>query len=432
MYKNITKQLGIPPGYIYKILLIMRLTTVLLIATIMQVSAGSFAQKISLNERSAPLEKIFDKIRLQSGYDFLFNRELLKTAKPVDIKIKNADIEDALAICFKGQPFTYTLEEKTIVIKAKTPTFLERLADRWAAIDVHGRVVDQEGKPLAGATVKVKGTGKSVSTNGKGEFYLEKVEEEGAILVVSFIGYVSKEVGAAKEMGNVVLELSNSKLDEVQVIAYGETTRRLSTGNISSVTAEDIAKSPVSNPLLAIAGRVPGVFIEQATGVPGSGIKITIQGQNSIANGNDPFYVIDGVPYTSQLLHPLNGIQGSSGMRFAAAGNPLSLINPLDIERIDVLKDGDATAIYGSKAANGAILITTKKGSAGKTKLNVNIQQGWSTIATKNKLMNTDQYLHMRRQAIINDGIDMEQPPYNFDFFKAYVNADLKLKFIVL
>lgn len=129
MYKNNTKQLGIPPGYIYKILLIMRLTTVLLIATIMQVSAGSFAQKISLNEKNAPLEKIFDKIRLQSGYDFLFNRELLKTAKPVDINIANADIEDALELCFKGQPFTYTLQEKTIVIKAKTPSFLERVVD---------------------------------------------------------------------------------------------------------------------------------------------------------------------------------------------------------------------------------------------------------------------------------------------------------------
>jgi len=336
MYKNITKQLGIPPGYIYKILLIMRLTIVLLIATIMQVSAGSFAQKISLNEKNAPLEKIFDKIRLQSGYDFLFNRELLKTAKPVDINITNADIEDALKLCFKGQPFTYTLEEKTIVIKEKTPSFLERVVDRLATIDVHGRVVDQEGKPLPGATVKVKSTGKSFSTNAKGEFYLERIDED-AVLFISFIGYVKKEVAAEKEMGNIVLEWSDSKLDEIQVIAYGTTTRRLSTGNISTVKAEDISKAPVQNPLSAIQGRVPGIFIEQSTGFANSGIKVRIQGQNSLGSGNDPLYVIDNVPYTSQLLVNNSSVLGNSGSfgnsrQPGGNGNPLSFINPADIE----------------------------------------------------------------------------------------------------
>jgi TonB-linked SusC/RagA family outer membrane protein len=410
MYKNNTKQLGIPPGYIYKILLIMRLTTVLLIATIMQVSAGSFAQKISLNEKNAPLEKIFDKIRLQSGYDFLFNRELLKTAKPVDINIKNADIEDALELCFKGQPFTYTLQEKTIVIKEKTPSFLERVVDRLAAIDVHGRVVDQEGRPLPGATVKVKSTGKSFSANAKGEFYLEKLDESET-LVISFIGYVNKEVNVQKEIGNILLELSDSKLDEIQITAYGKTTQRLSTGNISTVKAEDIAKAPVANPLLAIAGRVPGVFIQQSSGVPGAGVKIIIQGQNSMDYGNDPFYVIDGVPYTSQLLPGLgDGILGNSGPgtpygagQSGTAGNPLNFINPQDIESIDVLKDADATSIYGSRAAHGAIIITTKKGVIGKTTVNFNVQQGWGQVSRKMKMLNTQQYLEMRKEAFAND-----------------------------
>lgn len=416
MYKINTKQLGIPPGYIYKILLIMRLTTVLLIATIMQVSAGSFAQKISLNEKNAPLEKIFDKIRLQSGYDFLFNRELLKTAKPVDINIKNVDIEDALAICFKGQPFTYTLEEKTIVIKAKTPSFLERVVDHMAAIDVHGRVVDQEGKPLPGATVKVKSTGRSFSTNAKGEFYLEKLDE-GEILIISFIGYVNKEVTVAKEIGNIILEISDSKLDEIQITAYGKTTQRLSIGNISTVKAEDIAKAPVANPLLAIAGRVPGVFIQQSSGVPGAGVKIVIQGENSMEYGNDPFYVIDGVPYTSQLLPGLGaGILGDSGtgVRLSqpgTAGNPLNFINPQDIESIDILKDADATSIYGSRAAHGAIIITTKKGMAGKTAVNFNVQQGGGKVSRKMKMLNTQQYLEMRKEAFANDHRPLPNDP---------------------
>jgi len=304
--------------------------------------------------------------------------------------------------------------DKAVAVTKKAPTFLERLADRWAAIDVHGRVVDQEGKPLPGATVKVKSTGKSVSTNGKGEFYLEKVDE-GAVLMISFIGYVSREVGTGKDMGSIVLELSDSKLDEVQVIAYGETTRRLGTGNVSTVKAEDIEKAPVGNVLLAIAGRVPGVFIQQSSGVPGSGVKILIQGQNSIGYGNDPFYVVDGVPYAAQLLPGLTNELGQSGAPGGAIGNtngnPLNFINPQDIESIDVLKDADATSIYGSRAANGAIIITTKKGKAGKTTVNFNVQQGWAQVASKLELMNTTQYLEMRREAYKNANMQVPNVP---------------------
>jgi len=292
--------------------------------------------------------------------------------------------------------------DKAVAVTKKAPTFLERLADRWAAIDVHGRVVDQEGKPLPGATVKVKGTGKSVSTNGKGEFYLEKVEED-VVLVVSFIGYVSKEVDASKQMGNIVLELSDSKLDEVQVIAYGTTTQRLSTGNISTVKAEDIAKAPVQNPLLALQGRIPGIIVEQSRGYANAGVKVLVQGKNSISKGNDPLYVIDGVPFVSQLLPTLNdGILGPSGDG-GSGGNPLSFLSPYDIESIAVLKDADATSIYGSRAANGAILITTKKGKSGETKVDANIQTGWGSVSRKLKLLNTPQYLNMRLEAKKND-----------------------------
>jgi TonB-linked SusC/RagA family outer membrane protein len=384
---------------------------------LLQVSAATRAQKVTLNLENASLVTVLETIKKQTGFNLLYPSQLnSKTAKPVDINIKNADIEDALELCFKGQPFTYTLQEKTIVIKTKTPSFLERVVDRLAAIDVHGRVVDQEGKPLPGATVKIKSTGKSVSANAKGEFYLEKLDESET-LVISFIGFVNKEVVAAKEMGNIVLELSDSKLDEIQVTAYGKTTQRLSTGNISTVKAEDIAKAPVANPLLAIAGRVPGVFIQQSSGVPGAGVKIVIQGQNSMEYGNDPFYVIDGVPYTSQLLPGLGaGILGDSGPGAAGsqpgtAGNPLNFINPQDIESIDVLKDADATSIYGSRAAHGAIIITTKKGKAGKTLVNFNVQQGGGQVSRKMKMLNTQQYLEMRKEAFANDNRPLPTDP---------------------
>jgi TonB-linked SusC/RagA family outer membrane protein len=367
----------------------------------MQVSAAGFAQKITLSQDKASLKQIFAEIKKQTGYDVFYQAGKVKEDKIIKANFLNTPLEEVMEKCLEGQSLSFTIDEKTVLIKEKEPTFLERLADRWASIDVHGRVVDQEGQPLQGATVKVKGTGKSVSTNGKGEFYLGKVEGN-AVLVVSFVGYVSKEVDAEKEMGDVVLEVSDNVLDQVQVIAYGETTRRFSTSNVSTIKAVDIEGQPVSNPLLALQGRVSGVIIEQASGMPGSPVKVRIQGQNSIGAGNLPLIVVDGIPYASQTyLGNPETILGNPN----DAMNTLSWLNPKDVESIDVLKDADATSIYGSRAANGAILITTKKGRSGETRIDINLQNGLAQTSRKMKLLNTVQYLNLRRQAFINDGL---------------------------
>jgi TonB-linked SusC/RagA family outer membrane protein len=374
--------------------------------SLMQASATGYAQNISLNAQNMPLEKVLKTIEQQSGYVFFYDSKDLPKAK-VSVTISNASIEEAIKASVKDMPLSWEIVKTNIFLKKKEPTFLERVVATLTSIDVSGRVVDAEGKPLPGASVKVKSSGKSVSANAKGEFLLRGVED-GTLLLVSFIGYVSKEVDAAEEMGNVVLELSDSKLDEVQVIAYGTTTRRLSTGNIGTVTAKEIERQPVSNPLLALQGRVPGLVVTQDVGVPGGGVKVRIQGQNSIGSGNDPFYVIDGVPYVSQMLTTTTGayiLGGSAGPAGSGGGNPMNYINPADIESIDVLKDADATAIYGSRAANGAILITTKKGKQGPTKVDINLQNGWGKVTRYMDLMNTKQYLEMRREALRNDGI---------------------------
>jgi len=394
-----------------KILLIMKVVIIILTTCLLQVSAATFGQRVTLSETDVPLELVLKKIQEQTGYDMLYMDKLLLKAKKVTISLTNSPLEAAMDKILKDQDLTYTITDQTIIIKEKAPTFLDRLANHWAAIDVRGRVVDQEGKPLPGATVKIKSTGKSVSTNAKGEFYIEKVDE-GEVLVISFIGYVSKEVSAMKEMGNVVLELSDSKLDEVQVIAYGTTTRRLSTGNISSITAKDIEKQPVTNPLLALSGRVPGVFIEQGTGMPGTSVKVRIQGTNSMINGTEPLYVIDGVPFTSTLL-PGISVGANMETSVGANGSPLNYINPADIERIDVLKDADATSIYGSRAANGAILITTKKGKEGITTVDFNLQSGIGQMTRRMQLLNTQEYIEMRKEAASNDNFDYTRPPFN-------------------
>jgi TonB-linked SusC/RagA family outer membrane protein len=400
------------PALKKQIVMGINLTTFLLLISVLTVSASSYGQKkITLNEKKANLAVVLDQIRQQSGYDIVSSDEFLQKSKPVTVNIKDASLEDALKECLKDQPLSYEIEDGTVVIKEKEVTFLDNIKSAFALIDVHGRVVDEKGLPMPGVNIRTKDGYNGTITDAKGEFTLKKIDNT-AILIISFIGYLNQEVNANSDLSSIKLTISNSKLDEVQIQAYGITSRRLSTGNIGTVKAADIEKQPVGNPLLALIGRVPGLQISQSTGVSGGGIILSIQGLNSIAAGGDPFYVIDGVPFSSQKLASLgeNILKISSSNPLGNTlntgyGNPLSFINPLDIESIDILKDADATAIYGSRAANGAILITTKKGKTGQTKVDINLQNGFGDAASKMKLLNTQQYLEVRNEALKNDGI---------------------------
>jgi TonB-linked SusC/RagA family outer membrane protein len=180
-------------------------------------------------------------------------------------------------------------------------------------------------------------------------------------------------------------------------MAYGETTKRLNTGNISKVSAQEIERQPVSNPLAAMQGRVPGMTINVTSGIPGAAYKVLIRGQNSLLNGTDPLFIIDGIPYAPGNMQ-LNQITT------AAALSPLQLIDPATIESIEVLKDAEATAIYGTRGANGVVLITTKKGKEGKTQLNASLQKNFSKVTRTMPMLNLKDYLAMRREALANDG----------------------------
>ncbi|TSJ36600.1 SusC/RagA family TonB-linked outer membrane protein [Mucilaginibacter corticis] len=418
-------------GRTQKLFLVMRITTFLLLLFILQVSASSLAQKVSLAVHDAPLARVFQELHSQTGYDFAYQTRTLESVKPVTLEVKDLELKDVLDKLFEGQPLTYTIEDKSIVVKKKEPSIIDKITSFFNVIDVHGRVVDETGKPMAGVSIRVKNGNGATITDAKGEFSIKRVDPK-AILSITFIGYKPYEIEADGQLNNIKMEVSTSKLDEVQVQAYGITSQRLSTGNISTIKALDIEKAPVQNPLLAIEGRVPGVFIEQATGFANSGVKVRIQGTNSILNGNDPLFVVNGVPYISQLLPSLSNIQGTSGNY---ASSPLSFINPADIESIDVLKDADATAIYGSRAANGAILITTKKGKSGQTAVTFNIQSGIGQVGEKMRLMNTDQYVAMRKEGYKNDGIDYTTQPVNgsnFDLllYDQHANTDWQKVFL--
>lgn len=393
--------------YIKKFLLAMKLTTLMLFIAIMQVSAVTRAQKVTLSERNAPLTTVFKQIRTQTGYDFAYTNKTLEDTKPVTINVKNAELSDVLQQIFEGQPIDYSIEDKLVVISIKEPSFIDKakeaVKDFFTNIDVTGRVLDEQGLPIASATVTVKGTSNATITDAKGYFTLKNVDSK-SIIVVSVIGYIKRELPAGKDLGDIKLVVAENKLDQVQVIAYGQSSQRLTVGNIGAVSAKEIEEQPLNNPLLTLEGRVPGLFITQNSGIAGGGVTVRIQGQNSVSNGNDPFFVIDGVPYISQMptTTMLGGVNSPLGS--GPGQSPLSFINPSDIESIEVLKDADATAIYGSRAANGAILITTKKGKSGDAIVDVNYIQGWQSTPQLAE-MNTQQYLATRKEAFRNDGL---------------------------
>jgi TonB-linked SusC/RagA family outer membrane protein len=388
----------------------MKLTTFILMIALAQVSAKGLAQKITLNTNNTPIEKVLQTITQQSGYEFLYDKKDFKDQN-FTLKFTNVSIEDAIKQLIKGLPISYKIVKNNIVLSRKVPSFLDKITNIINARPIIGRVLNPEGWPLVGASIRIKGTKKVATTNEYGEFSIEA--NIGDLIQISYMGYKEMEflLDSRASLENLNMELSDNPLDMVQIIAYGKTTQRLSTGNITTVTAKDLQKQPVDNVLLALQGRVTGLNIVQGSGLPGTGIKVQINGKNSITGGNDPLYVIDGVPYVSQLLPDLSNIlnggnaYGTRNQIGSSVGSPMSFINPENIESISILKDAEATAIYGSRAGNGAIIITTKKGTQGQLKLSANLQNGWGNVARYLDVMNTDQYLQMRREALRNDGL---------------------------
>jgi TonB-linked SusC/RagA family outer membrane protein len=384
-------------------LLAMKLTTFLLLAAILSVSASGFGQKVTLNFHNASLESVLQQLREQTGYDYVADETLLNNANNVTLKLKDTQLDEALKKVFANQDLTYSLNNKAIVITQKQVSFIDKITKFLALpIFVHGKVVDEKGAPLAGVTISLKDRSQATATDINGEFFLQRVDNK-AVLVISSVGYLTKEINVKPEMGAIALEISNSKLDEIVVVGYETTTQRLSTGSVSQVKGVEIEQQPISNPILGLEGRVAGAFITQTAGYAGAQFNIQIRGQNSISslniNNGAPLYIVDGIPFNSQPVEQTAGAFGTYAL------SPLNTLDPTNIETIDILKDADATAIYGSRGANGVVLITTRKGKAGDTKFNFDLSNGFGNVTHTVPLLGTAQYLSIRRQAYANDGI---------------------------
>lgn len=307
-----------------------------------------------------------------------------------------------LGICLCYSPTRATTINPTTALRVTK-------SDLSQQYNITGTVSDSQGV-VAGVTVSVAGKSTATITDYQGKYSI--TAEATAILVFSFVGYTTLNIPiAGRNVINIQLQEDATQLQEVKINAgYYSVKESERTGSIAKITAKDIETQPVTNVLAAMQGRMAGVNITQQTGTGGGGFNIQIRGQNSVRRGgNSPLYIIDNVPYSSEDIG--NGISMSV---MSMNTNPLNNINPTDIESLEVLKDADATAIYGSRGANGVVLITTKKGKKGKTRFSGGVAQGAGSVPHFMKMMNTQQYLAMRAEAFVNDGIT-EYPESAYD-----------------
>lgn len=378
-----------------KLLLIMKLTTFLIMICFIQVSAEAFSQKINLNHSNIEINTVLNSIEKQTNFHFIYDDLELQGMGKISLKLNNVSLENALAAIFKDQPFDYKILENTIVLRKLPETKKPGKLSKQLLL-VEGEVRDENGDPLAGVSVRIKDKSVATMTDADGRFKINVLSSDET-LVFSFLGFKNLEKSITTGMMRVQLVIDPSNLDEVVVIGYGTTSQKLNTGSVSSVTSKILGQQPVANPLSALQGRIPGLTITSNSGMPGSSFNVRIRGEGSLQAGSEPLYVIDGVPFSSS---PLNQFSIANGNQ-----SPLNSINPNDIERIDVLKDADATSIYGSRGANGVILITTKKGHSGKNKIDFNINTGISSATKTLNMLSIDQYLELRKEAFKNDNI---------------------------
>lgn len=381
----------------------------LLLATVLPrlVSAQSRQgeRPVTIRVNNIKFRDLFSIILDQTQLAPLFNSDQLNSEERVSVDFDNEPMDNVLASLLRGRGLTWQYDDNTYIVKFKQPGDPDLgVLPGEKVMNISGQVTDQNGSLLEGATVMAKASGKSTLTNKDGRFHIDGIPRNSS-LTVSSVGYLTKDIPVKNENKlNVELEGTITALDEVVVIAYGTSTRRNLTGAISRITAADIAKQPTGSPLLAMQGRIPGLFITQRTGLPGGEIKVALRGRNSIASGNNPLYIVDGVPYPTTALTLNNVLPNGEGISPLGASNPLTTLNGADIESIEVLKDADATSIYGSRAANGVILVTTRKGQPGKMKLDATIYSGTGKSGHRMQFLDTRQYLQMRKEAFSNDG----------------------------
>ena len=390
MEKN--NRIGYSRPYSVNLGLAMKLTTILLILSIFTVQANSYSQKtkVTLDLEKVSMQQVFEEIESLTDFKFLYDNKKIDADKLVSVKVDNKPISDVLDILFKDTSVYYLLRNKQIVLKVKNTSIPSKSNEKRKAIKegklvqqiISGTITDDKGQPLPGANVVEKGTTNGVTADFDGNFSIT-LESESPILVISYIGFSTQEITVD---GQTILSISLKEdaagLEEVVLIGYGSVKKTDLTGSVSSVSSETLEKLQLTTIDDALRGNAAGVQVVQTSGAPGAETTIRIRGNNSIQGNNSPLYVVDGLP-----------IQGG-----------LNNLNPNSIESMEVLKDASATAIYGARAANGVVIVTTKQGLKGESAISISLNSGVENVSRRLAVLDGEQYAILANEAATNEG----------------------------
>jgi TonB-linked SusC/RagA family outer membrane protein len=397
MHFNCNVQARRMRGLSTKICLVMKLTAFVLLVTCLHVSAAGYSQKVTLNVKNMPLQQVFTEIITQTGVSIVYSEKALSNTAPVTLNVKDATVQQVLDICTRHQQVVYAQEGNSFVIRSLAPA--APAAD--TGIRVTGKVTTAGGASLPGATVLVKGTHKGTQADANGNFVLNNVGPKD-ILVISSIGYTAKEVAAGARI-SIQLDEDTRKVNEVVVVGYSDKKKSELTSAVS-VVSEDKLKDVTTNDLGSmLQGKVAGLQVVNASGVPGAASEIRLRGVSSINANQTPLYVVDGI----------------------IGGN----YDPNDVESVTVLKDAGATAMYGSQANAGVVIVTTKKAKLGKTRFEAKVASGFRTPDYGKMQMMTGSELYDHQKEYYRDYIPgATDNSYKIDILKFYSERPQSLR----
>lgn len=382
-----------PFKYRQVLLWTMRITATQLIFAIWFIGTGQahdsnaqslLSQKITIKASGSEVKKVLGQVEKQADVRFVFSSKLIKSARKVTVNATEKPLYEVLDQILTPLELEYEVSGKIIILKRQDALPPAELPSKSISPkrNLTGKVVDEMNAPLPGVSIVVKGTQTGTTTDADGGFTLD-VPDNG-VLVLSFVGYMTKEIPVGNQSTiNITLEADVKSLSELVVVGYGVVKKSDLTGSVASIKSTELNAYPATNLMQSLAGRATGVQISQNTGAPGSPISVRIRGTNSVQGGNEPLYVVDGFPYSTSP----------------------TLLNNADVESIEILKDASATAIYGSRGANGVVLITTKKGKSGRISVDLDSYVGFQKPRKKIEMMNANEYAQFYNEQAANDGL---------------------------
>ncbi|HRN56558.1 MAG TPA: SusC/RagA family TonB-linked outer membrane protein, partial [Agriterribacter sp.] len=378
----------------------MKLTVVLLVVTVLQVSAKGYSQQVTINEKDIAVTRLLQIIEKQTGYHFLYDKLQMKDIVIKHIAVSNASVEQVLNESFEGLPLSYKIIRRTIVVKRNKQVAVAPLVANVSPpvrqdIIITGLVTNPDDEPLANVSVLVKGSSGGTTTDANGEFSIAVLDEK-AVLIFSYVGYESQEITAGNQNNiRLVLQPAVGSLGDVVVVAYGKQKKISVTGAIASISTKEIKQSPAANLAVTLAGRLPGLTTLQRSGEPGRDVTALFLRGIGTLNGTSPIILVDGVE------------------------REMTYIDPNEVENVTILKDASSTALFGVRGANGVILVTTKRGSGGKPSIGLTYEYGLQGFTRSPSMLNSYDWARLKNEAWANDnpGVDpddpVNQPPYS-------------------